>query len=45
VDQIAAGGWRLDADGMLPIPDKPGLGLELDRQAVRRFTRGEPLLP
>jgi L-alanine-DL-glutamate epimerase-like enolase superfamily enzyme len=45
VDQIAAGGWRLDADGMLPIPDKPGLGLELDQQAVRRFTRGEPLLP
>jgi len=45
VDQIAAGGWQLDADGMLPIPDNPGLGLELDQQAVRRFTRGEPLLP
>jgi L-alanine-DL-glutamate epimerase-like enolase superfamily enzyme len=45
VDQIAAGGWKLDADGMLPIPERPGLGLELDRQAVRRFTRGEPLLP
>ncbi len=45
VDDIAAGGWRLDADGMLPIPERPGLGLELDRDAVARHTRGEPLLP
>ena len=41
VDELAAGGWRLDADGMLPIPDKPGLGLELDRKAVARYSRGE----
>ena len=27
VDEIAAGGWQLDADGMLPIPDRPGLGV------------------
>ncbi len=26
VDEIAAGGWQLDADGMLPIPDAPGWG-------------------
>jgi L-alanine-DL-glutamate epimerase-like enolase superfamily enzyme len=45
VDTIAAGGWRLDADGMLPIPEKPGLGVELDKEALRRYTRGEPLLP
>ncbi len=45
VDEIAAGGWRLDAEGMLPIPEKPGLGLELDKDALRRYTRGEPLLP
>ena len=28
VDDLAVGGWHLDADGMLPIPDRPGLGLE-----------------
>jgi D-galactarolactone cycloisomerase len=41
VDEIAAGGWRLDADGMLPIPEAPGLGLELDMAAVAKYTRGE----
>ncbi len=44
VDELAAGGWQLDADGMLPIPDKPGLGLDLDEAALARFTRGEGLL-
>lgn len=45
VDEVAAGGWRLDADGMLAIPDSPGLGLELNRNALAKYTRGEPLLP
>jgi L-alanine-DL-glutamate epimerase-like enolase superfamily enzyme len=45
VDEIAAGGWQLDLDGLLPIPDKPGLGLELQREAVAKYTRGVPLLP
>jgi L-alanine-DL-glutamate epimerase-like enolase superfamily enzyme len=45
VDEIALGGWHLDADGMLPIPDAPGLGVELDRDALARYTRGTPLLP
>jgi L-alanine-DL-glutamate epimerase-like enolase superfamily enzyme len=45
VDEIALGGWRLDDDGMLPIPDAPGLGVQLDREAVARYTRGAPLLP
>lgn len=44
IDEIAAGGWKLDADGLLPIPDKPGLGLQLDREAVAKYTRGERLL-
>jgi D-galactarolactone cycloisomerase len=43
IDGITAGGWRLDADGMLPIPDGPGLGITLDRDAVRRYTRGDEL--
>jgi len=45
VDEIAAGGWQLDGDGMLPIPETPGLGLELDMDAVARYSRGERLLP
>jgi len=45
VDEITAGGWRLDRDGMLTIPDTPGLGLELDMDAVAKYSRGEPLLP
>jgi L-alanine-DL-glutamate epimerase-like enolase superfamily enzyme len=44
IDEITAGGWKLDADGMLAIPSGPGLGLQLDRDAVAKYTRGEPLL-
>ena len=36
--------WRLDADGMLPIPDAPGLGLKLSPDAVAKYTHGERLL-
>ncbi len=45
VDEIAVGGWQLDQDGMLPIPQTPGLGVELDSDAVARYARGERLLP
>ena len=45
VDDIAEGGWQLDADGMLPIPEAPGLGLELNMEAVARYTHPEALLP
>ena len=44
IDEITAGGWKLDADGMLAIPTKPGLGLTLDREAVKKYTGGERLL-
>jgi D-galactarolactone cycloisomerase len=44
VDEIAAGGWNLTAEGMLAIPDRPGIGLELDRAALARLTAGERLL-
>jgi D-galactarolactone cycloisomerase len=44
IDEIAADGWRLDADGMLPIASKPGLGLTLNRDALKKYTRGERLL-
>ena len=44
IDEITGGGWKLDAEGTLAIPTNPGLGLELDRDAVKRYTRGEKLL-
>jgi len=44
VDEIVVGGWKLDADGMLAIPDKPGLGITIDPDAVKRYSRGEKLL-
>ncbi|NPV09286.1 MAG: mandelate racemase/muconate lactonizing enzyme family protein [Anaerolineae bacterium] len=37
IDDIVQGGWHLDEHGMLAIPDRPGLGLELDLDAVSRF--------
>ena len=43
IDQITQGGWQLDADGMLAIPSKPGLGLELDLDAVARYSGGAKL--
>ena len=45
VDDLAAGGWSLDAEGMLPIPESPGLGLALDADAVAKYTHGELKLP
>ena len=44
VDEIAAGGWRLDGDGMLAIPEEPGLGVELDPDALERYTGSRQLL-
>jgi len=43
IDEIVAEPWRLDEDGMLAIPDAPGLGLQLNREAVLKYTQGERL--
>lgn len=40
IDEITAGGWKLDRDGMLAVPDRPGLGLTLDIDAVGKYARG-----
>ena len=45
LDDITVDGWQLDEEGMLPIPDTPGLGLALDLDALAKYTRGEKLLP
>lgn len=44
IDELVTVPWALDAEGMLKIPDKPGLGLSLDEEAVRTYTGGASLL-
>jgi D-galactarolactone cycloisomerase len=43
VDDIVAEPWMLDGDGMLAIPDRPGLGIRLDPDAIARY--GDAPLP
>jgi L-alanine-DL-glutamate epimerase-like enolase superfamily enzyme len=43
IDDLAAGGWQLDQEGMLAIPDTPGLGLRLDADALAKHARGARL--
>lgn len=38
IDAIVATPWQLDADGMLAIPSGPGLGIELNLDAVQRYS-------
>jgi L-alanine-DL-glutamate epimerase-like enolase superfamily enzyme len=44
IDEIVAQPWTLDADGRLAIPDRPGLGVELDADAVAHYTGAPELL-
>jgi L-alanine-DL-glutamate epimerase-like enolase superfamily enzyme len=39
IDQLAAGGWQLNPQGMLAIPDRPGLGIEISLEALAEFSR------
>jgi L-alanine-DL-glutamate epimerase-like enolase superfamily enzyme len=39
IDEMAADGWKLDADGMLPIPDQPGLGMGINLEALAEYSR------
>ena len=38
IDEIVEDRWKLDAAGMLEIPDKPGLGISINLQAAKQFT-------
>jgi L-alanine-DL-glutamate epimerase-like enolase superfamily enzyme len=38
IDGLAAGGWKLDSDGMLAIPSAPGLGIEIDLDALAEYS-------
>ncbi len=44
IDDITSGGWSLDGDGMLAIPNKPGLGIELDLDRLAQYTSDQPPL-
>ena len=44
IDELVAEPWRIDADGMLVIPEVPGIGVALDEAAVRRYTNNASLL-
>jgi D-galactarolactone cycloisomerase len=37
IDEIITVPFRPDAEGLLTVPDKPGLGIELNREALGRF--------
>jgi L-alanine-DL-glutamate epimerase-like enolase superfamily enzyme len=41
IDDLARGGWRLDADGMLEIPDRPGLGVDIEFEALGELSRAD----
>jgi L-alanine-DL-glutamate epimerase-like enolase superfamily enzyme len=38
IDDIVSRGWSIDQDGMLAIPDAPGLGIALDMDAIEKHT-------
>lgn len=44
IDDLVETPWKLDSDGMLAIPNGPGLGISLDPAAIERHTgqRFEP---
>lgn len=37
IDELVTGGWSLDTEGLLAVPEAPGLGVTLDPQALRRY--------
>lgn len=37
IDEVVAEPWQLDQDGMLAIPDRPGLGVRLDLDGLARY--------
>jgi L-alanine-DL-glutamate epimerase-like enolase superfamily enzyme len=44
IDEIVTVPWRLDSGGFLTIPSGPGIGIQLDEDAVERYTGGQGLL-
>lgn len=40
VEELIEPRFRLDAEGMLPVPTGPGLGITINPEALARYTRG-----
>lgn len=38
IDDLVETPWKLDSDGMLPVPGGPGLGISLNMDAVQKHT-------
>ena len=38
IDEIVKHRWRIDEEGMLTIPERPGLGITIDLEALKEFT-------
>jgi len=38
IEEIVETPWKLDADGMLRVPDGPGLGISLNLDVVKKYT-------
>lgn len=38
IDDLVESRWKLDREGMLPVPDGPGLGITLNMDAVEKHT-------
>jgi D-galactarolactone cycloisomerase len=38
IDELVRDPWKLDADGMLPVPSGPGLGISINPDAVEKYT-------
>lgn len=45
IDEIVETKWALDENGMLPIPEQPGLGVSLNLDAVEKYTGKRFQLP
>ena len=43
IEDIAGTPWKLGADGMLAIPSRPGLGIEINQDAVKHYTQAADL--
>jgi D-galactarolactone cycloisomerase len=37
IEEIITEPFKVDTEGYLPIPDKPGLGIELNREALKKY--------
>lgn len=43
IDELPLSAWRLDEAGMLTIPDKPGLGVQLNPEALEKYSSNKKL--